>query len=173
MYNVNSPPSPLHSVNSPVPKLNNSYTPPPSTSPLTLLPATSSLATSPLESSGCWSHNLSATSFIFQHLHNLAHPGGRVSCRLFSSRYDWPHLSLDVLQWCRSCTACHTTKTHRHIHLLPQHIPIPHQHFSHIHVDLVGPLSPSPQPNIPIFSPSLTVPPVGQKPFPIVGHRYF
>ena len=44
-----------------------------------------------------------------------------------------------------SCTACHTAKTHRHIQLLPQHIPIPQQRFSHIHVDLVGPLAPSAQ----------------------------
>jgi hypothetical protein len=29
---------------------------------------------------------------------------------------------------------------HRHVRLRPQHVAVPAQQFSHIHVDLVGPL---------------------------------
>jgi hypothetical protein len=31
-------------------------------------------------------------------------------------------------------------KVHRHVQVPPQHIPVPTHRFSHIHVDLVGPL---------------------------------
>jgi hypothetical protein len=35
---------------------------------------------------------------------------------------------------------CQRAKIHRHVQVLPQHIPVPSRRFSHIHVDLVGPL---------------------------------
>ncbi len=42
--------------------------------------------------------------------------------------------------WARGCLACQRGKIHRHTHLVPQPIPILQRHFSHLHVDLVGPL---------------------------------
>ena len=80
---------------------------------------------------------------VFHHIHDLAHPGIRATRRLLSSRYVWPHLSRDVTTWCRSCIACQTAKVHRDTQIPPQHIPVPDQCFSHLHIDLVGPLSPS------------------------------
>lgn len=80
---------------------------------------------------------------IFDHIHNLAHPGTRATRRLISSRYIWPHLNKDVTSWCRLCTPCHSSKIHHHIHTIPQHIPVPHVPGSHLHIDLVGPLPPS------------------------------
>ncbi len=38
------------------------------------------------------------------------------------------------------CLACQRGKIHRHTCLVPQPIPIPLQRFSHLYVDLVGPL---------------------------------
>ncbi len=38
------------------------------------------------------------------------------------------------------CLACQRGKIHHHTHLVPLHISIPQQRFSHLHVDLVGPL---------------------------------
>ena len=35
---------------------------------------------------------------------------------------------------------CQRGKTHHHVHLQPEHIPVPHRRFAHLHVDLVGPL---------------------------------
>ncbi len=35
---------------------------------------------------------------------------------------------------------CERAKVHRHVQVPPQHIPVPTRRFSHIHVDLVGPL---------------------------------
>jgi hypothetical protein len=40
----------------------------------------------------------------------------------------------------RSCLDCQRAKVHRHVHLQPEVIPVPHRRFSHLHVDLVGPL---------------------------------
>ncbi len=38
---------------------------------------------------------------------------------------------------------CQRGKVHKHVHLQPAEIPVPHRRFAHIHVDLVGPLPPS------------------------------
>ncbi len=69
-----------------------------------------------------------------------AHPGRRATRRLISSRYVWKGLSSDVTAWAKACLGCQRAKVHRHVQVQPQHIPIPTRRFSHIHVDLVGPL---------------------------------
>ncbi len=52
----------------------------------------------------------------------------------------WRGLSSDVTAWARGCLACQWGKIHRHTRLVPLPIPIPQGRFSHLHVDLVGPL---------------------------------
>ncbi len=52
----------------------------------------------------------------------------------------WCRLSSDVTAWAPGCLACQRGKIHRHTRLAPQPIPIPQRRFSHLHVDLVGPL---------------------------------
>jgi hypothetical protein len=79
---------------------------------------------------------------IFDHFHNVAHPGRPASRRIISSRFVWRGLSSDVTGWACRCLACQRGKIHRHTCLVPQPIPIPipQRRFSHLHVDLVGPL---------------------------------
>jgi hypothetical protein len=77
---------------------------------------------------------------IFEHFHNVAHPGRLTSRHIISSRYVWRGLSSDVTAWARRCLACQRCKIHRHTRLVPLPIPIPQWRFSHLHVDLVGPL---------------------------------
>jgi hypothetical protein len=43
----------------------------------------------------------------------------------------------------RACLYCQQDKVHKHVHLQPAEILVPHRHFAHIHVDLVEPLLPS------------------------------
>ncbi len=43
----------------------------------------------------------------------------------------------------RACLYCQQGKVHKHVHLQPAEILVPHRCFAHIHVDLVGPLPPS------------------------------
>ncbi len=77
---------------------------------------------------------------IFAHFQNVAHPGRLASNCIISSRFVWCGLSSDVTAWARGCLACQRGKIHRHTCLAPQLIPIPQRCFSHLHVDLVGPL---------------------------------
>jgi transposase InsO family protein len=77
---------------------------------------------------------------VFEHLHGTTHPGRRATRRLISSRYVWKGLSTDVTAWAKACLGCQWAKVHRHVQVPPQHIPVPTRRFSHIHVDLVGPL---------------------------------
>jgi transposase InsO family protein len=80
---------------------------------------------------------------VFDSLHGMAHPGVKATKRLVSARYVWPGLAADVSAWCKQCVGCQRGKVIRHVHLPPEQIPIPARRFSHIHVDLVGPLPPS------------------------------
>jgi transposase InsO family protein len=52
-------------------------------------------------------------------------------------------MAKDITEWTHQCIACQNAKIHTHVSPPPSVIPIPECHFSHIHVDLVGPLSPS------------------------------
>jgi hypothetical protein len=77
---------------------------------------------------------------VFHHLHGAAHPGMRASRRLVAARYVWTNLAKDVTAWARECLHCQRAKVHRHVQVPAQHSPIPTRRFSHIHLDLVGPL---------------------------------
>jgi cleavage and polyadenylation specificity factor subunit 1 len=77
---------------------------------------------------------------VFHSVHDLAHPGIRASRRLVSSRYVWKGLAADVRRWCQECQACQRGKitTQPAAPVVP--IPIPSLRFSHLHMDIVGPL---------------------------------
>ncbi len=77
---------------------------------------------------------------IFDHFHNVAHRGRLASCHIISSRFVWRGLSSNVTARARGCPACHWGKSHSHTRLVPLPFPIPQRRFSHLHVDLVGPL---------------------------------
>ena len=42
--------------------------------------------------------------------------------------------------WARACIGCQRSKIHKHIHSAVPQVPVPARRFSHIQVDLVGPL---------------------------------
>ncbi|GFX28642.1 transposon Tf2-11 polyprotein [Trichonephila clavipes] len=58
-------------------------------------------------------HNFRRT--IFEHFHNLAHPGVAASFQLITSRYVWPNMRKTVKDWVQNCIACQRSKVHRHI----------------------------------------------------------
>ena len=76
----------------------------------------------------------------FDALHALSHPGVRGSRRLLSSRFLWPGMNKDIGTWASSCVDCQRTKVARHVRPPVQRIDVPSRRFSHVHVDLVGPL---------------------------------
>ena len=77
---------------------------------------------------------------LFEQLHSIFHPGVRASRRLILSRFVWPGMSRDVGSWAKSCIPCQKSKISTHVHSTVPSIPIPTRRFSHVHVDLVGPL---------------------------------
>jgi hypothetical protein len=77
---------------------------------------------------------------VFQHIHGIAHPGRLATRRLISS---WPGLSKDVTGWARECAARQWSKIHLRFQVPLDLISGPQRRFAHIHIDLVGPLTPS------------------------------
>ncbi len=60
--------------------------------------------------------------------------------RLISSRFVWPGLSRDVGLWTRSCLRCQQSKIQTHVKSSVPAIHVPSRRFSHVHIDIVGPL---------------------------------
>jgi hypothetical protein len=77
---------------------------------------------------------------IFAHFHNISHPGRLPSRRMVSSRFVWRGLASGITTWSQACLHCQQAKIHRHTCLQPKPVPIPQRCFSHLHIDLVGPL---------------------------------
>jgi hypothetical protein len=67
----------------------------------------------------------------------------RSTHRLIATRFCWPQMAKAKTLMARACMFCQRGKIHKHVHLQPPEIPVPHRRFAHIHVNLVGPLPPS------------------------------
>ena len=80
---------------------------------------------------------------VFNSVHNLSHPGIRATQHLITKRFIWNGVNKDVRNWSRSCLACQRAKIHRHNYTPLGTFALPSSRFSHIHVDIVGPLPPS------------------------------
>lgn len=77
---------------------------------------------------------------VFEHFHGISHPGIKESVRLLSSLVFWPRMKTKIRDWARCCDACQKSKVIRHNITPLQAIDMPESRFSHIHLDLVGPL---------------------------------
>lgn len=80
---------------------------------------------------------------VFLHFHSINHPGIRGSIRLLSRLVFWPKMNTDVRSWSQNCDECQRNKIQRHNISPLQRIGMPDERFSHIHLDLVGPMEPS------------------------------
>jgi transposase InsO family protein len=92
---------------------------------------------------GRWCRPLVPAAFrsaVFAAIHGLAHPGIRATRRLVSSRFVWRGCAADTAGWCRDCQRGKVTWQPA---AATQSIPVPERRFTHLHVDLVGPLSTS------------------------------
>ena len=75
--------------------------------------------------------------------HNLAHPGQKATLKLISQKFVWHGMRKMVNQWTKQCLQCQRSKIQTHTHAPLQHFKVPAKRFSHIHIDIVGPLPPS------------------------------
>ena len=72
--------------------------------------------------------------------HLLSHPSIWVTHHIVSSKFIWPGLTKDIMQWVYTFICCQVAKVQRHTRVPWQQFELPDQHFQHIHVDIVGPL---------------------------------
>ncbi|UYV84424.1 hypothetical protein LAZ67_X002122 [Cordylochernes scorpioides] len=80
---------------------------------------------------------------IFSAYHNLSHPGVRATTSMVTAHYVWLAVKKDYALWTRACHRCQVSKTARHTRTPLQSFSPPDGRFSHVHIDLVGPLPPS------------------------------
>ena len=69
--------------------------------------------------------------------------GGKLTFKTASKRFLWPGMRKDISNWARECMDCQASKVNRHQHPEISKIPLPVRRFSHLHLDLVGPLQSS------------------------------
>ena len=79
-------------------------------------------------------------STVMQKLHKLSHPGIRATILLIKQRFVWPDMRREIHNFVQSCLACQRAKIHRHIKAPLAEFLVPSQRFSHININLVGPL---------------------------------
>ena len=77
---------------------------------------------------------------VFSAIHNLAHPGVKSTINTIRQRFVWKGLAKDVKTWCRSCAECQKNKIQRHTKSAVGTYPLPNCRFSHLNIDVVGPL---------------------------------
>ncbi|BHF78459.1 hypothetical protein SprV_0602157200 [Sparganum proliferum] len=77
---------------------------------------------------------------VFSSLHNLSHSGSRATDKLVSDRFVWPAMHKDLKAWTRACIPCQRSKIQRHNKAPIGTFPGPGARFSHVHLDIVGPL---------------------------------
>ena len=83
---------------------------------------------------------LSMRRDIFDMYHGLSHAGPRPTQKAILRKFVWKNLKKDVIDWCRSCDNCQTSKVARHVHTPWVKRDPPDRRFGSLHVDLVGPL---------------------------------
>ena len=80
---------------------------------------------------------------ILKAYHNTDHPGRKESVRRTASNYYWPKIKQETNEYVRTCHACQSTKPSKDKTPHIGDFPVPKKRFSHIHVDVCGPLPPS------------------------------
>ena len=76
----------------------------------------------------------------FDLIHGLNHPSAKSTYKSLSERFVWPSMRKDCALWSKTCVPCQRSKVSRHVHSPIGSFSQPTEKFSHIHVDLVGPL---------------------------------
>lgn len=83
---------------------------------------------------------LSFRKQVFEVYHCLSHPGIKTTNKIIKQKFVWPSMNKDIANWVRSCADCQASKIIRHTRVNPNHFVAPQTRFSHVHMDIVGPL---------------------------------
>ena len=77
---------------------------------------------------------------VFRAVQELVHAGIGATRRIMTALVVWRGLSSDVSAWWKNCQLCARGKASPQYKAPVQPIPIPGRRFTHVHVDLVGPI---------------------------------
>lgn len=77
---------------------------------------------------------------VFESIHKLSHPGVKSTIDLIKKRFIWPGINKDCKDWVKACLDCQKSKVHKHTKSPVGTYPLPKARFSHVHLDVVGPL---------------------------------
>ena len=80
---------------------------------------------------------------VFDVFHSLSHPGIRATPSLIKERFVWPQMNSQIKDWVTTCVPCLTAKVQHHNKAPIKTFLTPDHRFSHIHIDLIGPLNES------------------------------
>ena len=80
---------------------------------------------------------------VFDSLNQLTHPGVKAGMTLIKRSYWWHDIGKDVSKLTKACEACQKAKVHVHTTSPLEQLPAPSKRFSHLQIDLVGPLNPA------------------------------
>ncbi|KER23459.1 hypothetical protein T265_08678 [Opisthorchis viverrini] len=80
---------------------------------------------------------------VSDHFHGFSHPGIRATRKLISARFAWPFMNKDLTSWAKQCIARQRSKVTRHTNSPIGSFAVPNAQFTHVHLDIVGSLSPS------------------------------
>ena len=80
---------------------------------------------------------------MFDSLHQLTRQCVKAGMTFIKRSYWWHDIGCDVSKWTKACEACQKAKVYVHPKSLLERLPAPKKRFSHIHIDLVGPLNPA------------------------------
>ena len=80
---------------------------------------------------------------VFQTVHNLSHPGTRATRQLMSKKIVSRGMFKKINQWTKNCTTCQKSKVIKLTKAPLYEFDQAKGRFSHMHIDIVGPLPPS------------------------------
>ena len=80
---------------------------------------------------------------VFDSLHRISHPGLKARLVLIKRSYWFQGISKDDARWTNRVQLCQKAKIHFHTKMPLERLPVPTKPFSHIHIDLDGPLNPA------------------------------
>ena len=77
---------------------------------------------------------------VFDVVHNLSHPGVKATVEMVSDKFVWHGMREQVSRWVKECHHCQSSKIQNHTKAPLEHLSVPEKRFSHINIDIVGPL---------------------------------
>lgn len=77
---------------------------------------------------------------IFRLVHGLSHPGVKATVKLITDRFVWPDMKRDIRDWSKNCVPCQRSKIVKHNKPPVFKFLSPGERFSHVNIDLIGPL---------------------------------